>query len=237
MAINCIVIDDEYPARLLLNEYISQLSYLELLQTFGNPVEALNFLNDNQVDLIFLDIQMPEITGLEFLKVLDPKPMVILTTAYKDYALKGYELDVLDYLLKPIQFDRFLQAVVKAKNLFDLHYKLPHQPTNSDKTLKNYITVKADRKIFKISFDEINYIQGLREYVTFHTQQGKVISLNSLKSLEETLPGTQFMRIHKSYIINKLKVDSLYGNCLLIKDAKIPFSKNLKERIIEEIFS
>ncbi len=236
MTINCIVIDDEFPARLLLKEYANQVSFLSLQEMFHSPVDALNFINSNQVDLIFLDIQMPEISGLDFLKVLNPMPLVILTTAYKDYALDGFELDVLDYLLKPFQFERFYKAISKAKKQLELQRMVKHEPVKIKEHSKEYITVKADRKILRIFLSEIDFIQGLREYVTFHTIKGKVISLSSLKSLEDALPDKQFMRVHKSYIVNKDKVASLIGNNLVIKDTKIPFSKNLKDKIMNEIF-
>ncbi len=236
MTLRCIVIDDEFPARLLLKEYASQVSFLNLLEMFHSPVNALNFLNSNQVDLLFLDIQMPEITGLDFLKVINPKPAVILTTAYKDYAIEGFELDVIDYLLKPFQFERFYKAVDKAKTHLELQTLANIAPVKIQEHAKDFITVKADRKIQRIFLSEINFIQGLREYVTFHTAKDKIISLSSLKSLEVALPAESFMRVHKSYIVNKDKVTSMVGNNLVIKDAKIPFSKNLKEKIMQEIF-
>ena len=235
MTINCIVIDDEYPARILLKEYISQLTHLKLLATFNNPIKALDYLEDQPVDLIFLDIQMPELSGLEFINSVKPGPMVILTTAYPDYALEGYKLDVIDYLLKPIQFDRFYQSVAKARNLLELKTKaINNQELASDE--KDYLVIKADRKIYRVLLEDIYFVQGLREYVTFHTRQGKIISLDSLKRLEKTLPESKFMRVHKSYIINKRKVESLYGNMLVVNNMNIPFSKNLREKILKDVF-
>lgn len=236
MTINCVVIDDEYPARILMKEYIGQLAHLKLLGTFANPIKALDFLHDQAVDLIFLDIQMPELTGLEFINALKTRPMIILTTAYADYALEGYKLDVVDYLLKPIQFDRFYQSVAKARGLLALKSKAAINEKSAQYDASDHIVVKADRKIYRVLLEDIYFIQGLREYVTFYTVQGKIISLNSLKRLEKTLPDSRFMRVHKSYIINKLKVESLQGNTLIINNSNIPFSKNLKDRILKEVF-
>lgn len=236
MTINCVVIDDEYPARILMKEYIGQLAHLKLLGTFANPIKALDFLHDQAVDLIFLDIQMPELTGLEFINALKTRPMIILTTAYADYALEGYKLDVVDYLLKPIQFDRFYQSVAKARGLLALKSKAAINEKSAQYDASDHIVVKADRKIYRVLLEDIYFIQGLREYVTFYTVQGKIISLDSLKRLEKTLPDSRFMRVHKSYIINKLKVESLQGNTLIINNSNIPFSKNLKDRILKEVF-
>ena len=237
MTIDCIVIDDEYPARILMKEYIGQLTHLNLLGAFASPVKALDFLQDRSVDLIFLDIQMPELSGLEFINALKTRPLVILTTAYPDYALEGYTLDVVDYLLKPFQFDRFYQSVSKAKELLTLRSQAKKNSESATTDEKNHIVVKADRKIYRVLLEDIYFIEGLREYVTFHTKQGKIISLDSLRRLEQTLPGPLFMRVHKSYIINKLKVESLQGNCLVVNNLYIPFSKNLKNKILKEVFS
>ena len=236
MTINCIVIDDEYPARILMKEYIGQLSHLNLVGSFSNPIKALDYLQDQPVELIFLDIQMPELSGLEFINALKTRPMVILTTAYPDYALEGYKLDVIDYLLKPFKFDRFYQSVSKAKALLELKAKAGESKETATGDTKDHIVVKADRKIYRLLLDDIYFIQGLREYVTFHTRQGKIISLDSLKRLEDALPHPQFMRVHKSYIINKLKVESLEGNTLVINKLNIPFSKSLKDSILKEVF-
>ena len=237
MILNCIIVDDEYPARILMKEYIGQVSHLNLMGSFGNPIEALNYLQDQPVDLIFLDIQMPEISGLGFINALKIKPMVILTTAYADYALDGYELNVIDYLLKPIKFDRFYQSVTKARELLELKTKPGNHQKPETLTVKKHIIIKADRKIYRILLEDIYFIQGLREYVTFHTVQGKIISLDALKRLEDTLPGSRFMRVHKSYIINKLRVESLHGNNLVINGIDIPFSKNMREKILKAVFS
>ena len=236
MTISCLVIDDEYPARILMQEYIGQIGHLNLLGAFNSPIKALDYLQDQPADLIFLDIQMPELSGLEFINALKTRPMVILTTAYPDYAIEGYKLDVIDYLLKPIQFDRFYQSVNKAKELLELKGNATENMGLAANDVKGHIVVKADRKIHRVMLEDIYFIQGLREYVTFHTGHGKIISLDSLKRLEKTLPDSRFMRVHKSYIINKLKVQSLQGNNLLINDLNIPFSKNMKDKILREVF-
>lgn len=233
--IRCIIIDDEYPARVLLKDYIQKVSFLKLTGSFKNPVEALSKIQSEPVDLIFLDVQMPELSGIEFLKSFPKKTNVILTTAYSEYALTGYELNVLDYLLKPISFERFVLAVNKAADLILLQNDAKGgNRDNSDE--KRYIAVKADHKIIKIPVDDILYIEGLREYVTFYTRDEKIVTLESLKNLENQLPGKKFIRVHKSFIINKDKVKSLYGNQLEIEGKFIPIGKSYKEDVVKNIF-
>lgn len=236
MKIRCIIIDDEYPARVLLSDYIKNLPQLELVKSFKNPMEAMETLNTGDVDLVFLDIQMPGLTGIEFLKSLRNKPMIIFTTAYPEYALEGYSLDVIDYLLKPITFDRFVQAVNKASEL----HKLRNQ--NSDKkesgketSVEDFIQIKSGPKTHRVRISEIYYIEGLREYVTYVLKDQKIISLESLRNLEVSLPDN-FLRVHKSFIINKDKVEVLEGNQLQIKDRKIPIGKSYKEKVMKEVF-
>ncbi|MDN5202389.1 LytTR family DNA-binding domain-containing protein [Fulvivirgaceae bacterium BMA10] len=234
MKMRCVIVDDEFPARELLSDFIHKVPQLELVGSCKNPVEAMEVLHQQQVDLMFLDIQMPELTGVEFLRSLNKKPMVIFTTAYPDYALEGYKLSVIDYLLKPFSFERFFEAVNKGLDLFLLKQNRSDTPV-SQGSEKNYITIKADHKIHKVNFDDIFYIEGLREYVTFHTSTGKIITLESLKKLEETLPS-HFLRIHKSFIVNKNKVKALYGNQLEINGKYIPIGKSYKEQVIDKIF-
>lgn len=236
MKIRCIIIDDEYPARELLKGYIDKVSTLELIGSFKNPVEALNKLQTDTADLIFLDIQMPELSGIEFLKTFPHKPNVIFTTAYSDYALTGYELNVIDYLLKPISFDRFLLAVQKAVELIKLQKGIT-QKSFGEQSVKDFITIKADHKIYKVEINDILYIEGMREYVVYYTEKGKIISLESLKNLEKKFPGNQFIRVHKSFIINRNKVKSLYGNQLEIEEKLIPIGKSYREQALEKIFS
>ena len=237
--LNCLIVDDEEPARKLMENYISRLSHLRIVGNCTNPLEAMQVLQNNTVELMFLDIQMPELTGVEFLKTLHQKPLVIFTTAYKEYALEGYELDVVDYLLKPFRFERFLQAVNKAGKILkqDKSEQVPPSST-SEETIdeKEYILVKSDFKVFRIFYKDILYIESMKEYVAYHTPAGRTLSLGSLKKLEQELPADQFMRVHKSYIVAKNKVAVLEGNQIHIGKKKIPVGTSYRERVLKELF-
>ncbi|MCL6524272.1 MAG: LytTR family DNA-binding domain-containing protein [Thermoflavifilum sp.] len=238
MTLKCLIVDDEYPARVLLNDYAKKLPLLEVVGLCKTALEATAVIREQQIDLIFLDIQMPELTGLEFLQTLAQPPLVILSTAYADYALKGYELNVVDYLLKPFSFERFVQAVNKAAEWFQLKQQATTgNATPSADASKPFIVVKADYKLHRIFYDDILFIEGLREYVAFHTNSGKIITLESLRNLEETLPADMFIRVHKSYIVNKTKVKSLYGNQLDIAGQWIPIGKLYRDEVVKHLFS
>jgi DNA-binding LytR/AlgR family response regulator len=237
--LSCLIVDDEELARTLLENYISRLPYLKLAGKCSNPIEALQLLQHQSVDLIFLDIQMPEMIGTDFLKSLSHKPMVVFTTAYAEYALEGYELNVVDYLLKPFPFERFLQAVNKASELSKLKNKGESASTISSgdsTTEKNYILVKSEHKVHRISYNDIQYIQSMREYVAYYTSRGRILSLGSLKKLEVDLPSKQFLRIHKSYIISKEKVSTLEGNMVHIGKEKIPIGASYREEVLKVLF-
>ena len=236
---NCLVVDDEELARTLLDNYIERLPYLNLVAKCKNPLEAMPFLQEVQIDILFLDIQMPELTGIEFLKTLSHKPQVILTTAYPDYALEGYTLSITDYLLKPFSFERFLQGVNKAIDLLLLQQKAQQTtpPEVSNRVPdKAFLLVKANHKIHKIRLSDILYIQSMREYVAIFTPEGRLLTLNSLKKLDKELPSDQFMRIHKSYMIAIDKVNTLEGNLVHIGKEKIPVGANYKEAVLKHIF-
>jgi len=237
--LTCLIVDDEELARTLLENYIGRLPYLKLVGKCSNPIEALQLLQNQSVDLIFLDIQMPEMIGTDFLKSLSQKPLVVFTTAYAEYALEGYELNVVDYLLKPFPFERFLQAVNKASDLWKLKSKGESTSITSSEdsaTKKNYILVKSEHKIHRILFDDIRYIQSMREYVAYYTPNGRILSLGSLKKLETDLPKNQFLRIHKSYIIAKAKVSTLEGNMVHIGKEKIPIGASYREEVLKLLF-
>lgn len=237
--ISCLIVDDEELARTLLENYTNRLPYLNVVGKCGNPIEALEVLQSTSVDLMFLDIQMPEMIGTEFLKILSQKPMVIFTTAYTEYALESYELNVVDYLLKPFSFERFVQAVNKANDLMKLkrgEIKTATSPTEETSIVEKYILVKSEHKIHRILFKDIRYIQSMREYVAYYTPTGRILSLGSLKGLEIELPENQFMRVHKSYIVAKGKVTTLEGNMVHIGKEKIPIGASYRERVLKDLF-
>ena len=229
MKLNCMVVDDEHFARKLLREYIRKVPHLELIGTYKNALLATEGLQNHSIDLLFLDIQMPELKGTDFLKTLPQKPLTIFTTAYSEYALEGFELDVVDYLLKPIKFERFLQAVNKAQQRF----KPAALPTPSS---TNYLILKSSHKTHKVHYQDITHIEGLKEYVIYHTTNGKIIVLQSLKKLEETLPQDQFIRIHRSYIVNIAYAKSLAGNELAVNELVLPVGKTYLEEVKRRIF-
>jgi len=231
MKINCIIVDDEQLARQLIKRYVDKLPHLEVVAICKNSMEAMNELRTKKVDLMFLDIQMPDLTGVEFLKSINQKPAVIFTTAYKEYALEGYELDIVDYLLKPISFERFTKGVNKAIDLIQSKNTNNEANTLINSPEKDYINIKADHKIYKVKFSDLKYIEGLGEYVTYHTSTKKIVSLASLKQLETTLPSNIFLRVHKSYIINLNFVSSLYGNRLELAEEKIPIGRSFREKV------
>lgn len=237
--IKCLIVDDEKLARTLLKRYIEKLPNLELIRECKNAVEAIPVLHNEHIDLIFLDIQMPELTGIEFLNTLQEKPLVIFTTAYQQYALEGYQLDIVDYLLKPFRFNRFLQAVNKAARR--LNTEEGKSPISIDQLPKNQekdsILIKSSHTVFKVFLDEIVYIQGMKEYVAFYLAGKRIITLQSLKQLEKELPGERFMRIHKSYIISTNKVTAINSSTIYIGKEKFPIGGLYKEDVQKKLFS
>ncbi len=238
---NCLIVDDEELARNLVETYINRVPHLAIVGKCANPLEAMRVLQEKTVDLMFLDIQMPELTGVEFLKTLPQKPLVIFTTAYKEYALEGYELDVVDYLLKPFRFDRFLQAVNKAGMLIKQEKgggapMPPSSPNEPEASKKDYILVKSDFKVFRIFYKDILYVESMREYLTYHTLEGKTLSLGSLKKLQEELPSDQFIQIHRSYIANIGFISALEGNLVHIGKEKLPIGTSYKEEVMKRVF-
>jgi two-component system LytT family response regulator len=236
LTISCLIVEDEPLARNLITEYVSKVSYLNLVKACSSALEAMEVLRNNPVDLLFLDVQMPELTGISFLKSLQKKPLVILTTAYSEYALEGYELDITDYLLKPITFERFLKAVDKASQ------RMSGVPAStipvSEKPAEvapNFIFVKDGTKLVKIKWDDILYVEGLKDYVTIHTRTQKVISLQRLKLLEEQLPAEKFIRVHNSLIIALEAIDSVHKDKIQIGQALIPIGDTYKKSFREFI--
>ena len=232
--INCIIIDDEPLARKGLREYISDVDFLHLVGEYDNPLKATEKISSGDAHLLFLDIQMPKITGLDFMKTLQKPVPVIFTTAFPQYALDGFELNALDYLVKPISFDRFLKAALKAKEYYEVRQK-----NESDKTAalekQEYFFIKADNKLIKISFDDILFIEALQNYVVVHTREKKLITYRTFKSVEEYLPSAQFIKVHKSYIVSALKIHSIEGSDIRIDQHHIPISRNLKDEVMDKL--
>lgn len=231
--LNCLIVDDEELARALLANYAARLPFLRVVGQCKDPLEAIAALHEQPVDLLLLDIQMPGLTGIELLKTLHHKPAVILTTAYSQYALEGYALDVADYLLKPFSFERFAQAINKV---MDRRKPEPAPALPEPEPAKDYILVKSEHKVFRLKFDDIHYVESMREYVAYHTPQGRILSLYALKNLEEDLPAERFIRIHKSYIVAIQKVTALEGNMVVIGKDKLPIGASYKERVVAAIF-
>jgi len=233
LTLNCIIIDDEPIARQGLKEYIADIDFLALKGEFGSALKAGDLLSQGEIDLLLLDIEMPRINGLDFLKSLPRHPLTILTTAYPQYALQGYELDVVDYLLKPFSFDRFLKAVLKARNYLENANKNLRSATTAEKA--DYFFIKADNKLIKLAYDEVLFAESLQNYVSIHTSNKKYLTYLTMKNLEEQLPASQFVKVHKSYLVAAGKVDMIEGNEIAIGSHRIPISRNNRDEVLEKI--
>ena len=225
--INCLVVDDEPMARTGLLEHIRQIDFLNAAGECKSPMEATSFLQKNKVDLLFLDIQMPKMTGIEFLKNNTHLPPVIFTTAYSEYAIEGYELDILDYLLKPISFNRFYKSALKAKEFIDL--KQSSKFAQKD----DYFFIKSNQKIEKILTSDVLYVEGMANYIIIHTAQKKYVAYLTFKGIEEQLPAHLFIRIHRSYLIAVNAIKSVNTEEVILPDITLPISKNYKEQVME----
>ncbi len=229
--IRTIIVDDEPLALQVLENHISQFPNIELVAKCKNAIEANKILNEENIDLICLDIKMPQISGIDFLKSLKNPPCVIFTTAYDKYAIESYDLDVVDYLLKPISFDRFFKAINKVSEALSLNQE---SGTHDD-----YFYVKADKKLIKVKYDDILYIEGLKDYVIIRKNTSRVITLQTMKSLDMKLPSKQFTRVHRSFIVNIDKINSIMGNMIEVlekgKEKLIPIGKNYKEDLMKVI--
>lgn len=227
MTIKCLIVDDEPMARDVIRRYIEKVPVLQLAGECGNAIDALVFLHNEQVDLIFLDIRMPHLTGTDFVKSLRNVPKIIFTTAHKEYALDGYELDAVDYLLKPIRFDRFLRAVSKAfpqKNEElneSSQLSFPQDKRNS----QDFIYLKADRKMIKVMLDEIIFIESARDYLKVHNDNGTIITRQTISSIEAMLSDNEFIRIHRSYIISIKKIKSFTHETVELENTELPIGK------------
>ncbi|HEX8314252.1 MAG TPA: LytTR family DNA-binding domain-containing protein [Flavisolibacter sp.] len=236
--LNCVIIDDEPLARECITNYVGEVNFLHLAGTGSNPVELAQLLDVHSIDLVFLDIQMPIMNGIDFLKMTQNPPMVIITTAYPSFALEGFQLDVLDYLVKPITFNRFFKAVNKAK---DYHQLLVKSFFTSDKKnsegQEDYFFIKCDHKYERICFTDILYVQALQNYVTIYTCKRKYITLLNLKAVEENLHGHSFVRVHKSFIVSISKIEAIENNEIIIQSSRIPISRVYKDDVINRIIN
>jgi DNA-binding LytR/AlgR family response regulator len=231
MQINCIAIDDEPLALLKLEGFISKVPDLNLIRTFDNAIEAIGWLKENPTELIFLDIQMEQLTGIQFLETTGSNARIIFTTAYDQYAIKGFELSVTDYLLKPYSFQRFLQAVNKVMEYFsrktENHEILPENGA--------YIFIKTEYRLERIDIDDILYVQGMKDYLRIICKDKKIMTLQSFAMIEEILPGKKFCRVHKSFIVALDKIRSVERGVILIADQRIPVSNTYKESFFSRI--
>jgi DNA-binding LytR/AlgR family response regulator len=229
-SLRCLIIDDEPIARKIIREHIEDISFLEIVGEAESINECLVILESQVVDLLFLDIQMPGMNGIEFLERVHPHPMAIMTTAYPDYALQGYELDVMDYLVKPIDFDRFLKAVTKAWEYFKLK-----SAARETMVLPDAFFIKCNKKIEKIQFSEVLYIEAMANYIIVHTAGKKYITYFTFKGIEEKLPSDLFVRIHKSYLISLNSITRIEGNKAILGKTSLPVSKHFKGSAMEKI--
>ena len=224
---NVLIVDDEFLARKLLTEYVSKLDYLNLVDTCADATKAMEVLNNEQIDILLLDIQMPDISGMEMLRLINNKPAVILTTAYSEYAVDAFTLGVVDYLLKPFDYARFVQAINKAINY--------NTSETSNEAANDYMMVKADYKLYKVNFDDLLFIEGQHEYVTFHTKTKRITALYSLRNLEETLPKDKFVRTHKSYIVSIKNIEDIDKINVTVAGNKIPVGASYRDALIERL--
>ena len=223
--LSCIIVDDEPVARKILQEFTEQVPFLDLMGKFESAMKAEEFLKSNQPDIIFVDIEMPKVSGLQMLKRNNIESMVILTTAFPQYALDGYELDIIDYLLKPFALHRFLKAVQKAKDFYDM------KTHSANATPPSYIFIKSEKRIEKVELSDILYAEVLGNYMTIHTERKKIIAYLTMKSLESQLSSSDFIKIHQSFLVNRSKIESVEGNDLKVGNKSLPISRNYRESV------
>lgn len=230
--VKCLIVDDEPIAAQVIQNYLEKLEAFEIVKICNNALNAFEYLQSNPVDLVFLDIQMPKISGLEFLKALQNPPKVIIVTAYREYAYEGFELDVVDYLLKPVSFDRFLKAINKYNSIINDTIQSINDSDYGYKSANEFIWVRADRKNVKIGIDDINYIEGLKDYVKIFVKDNMIISKIPLKKMEQKLPADRFIRIHRSYLISATKITAFNNDGIEIGPNMLPIGKNYKDSVI-----
>jgi DNA-binding LytR/AlgR family response regulator len=230
---NCLIVDDEPPAREVLRRYIAQMPMLNLIAECGNAVQAISMLKQQHIDLLFLDIQMPQVTGFDLIGTLVNAPKIVLTTAFEQYAVKAFELDVTDYLVKPIRFDRFLKAVIKALPEQELRKEPPTAVTISDSIDPAFLYFRSDRKMVKVMLNDIQYIESLKDYVRINTTKGPVITKYAITSLEAMLPSSSFIRVHRSYLVSLNKIDSYTQDEISIAKNILPIGKMYRMQVLE----
>jgi len=237
MKINCIAVYDEPLALDIISDYCSKISYLNLMSTFTSPVASIDFLKSNKVDLLFLDIQMEQLTGIQLLNVIKTKPMVIFTTAYDSFAVLGYELDAVDYLLKPISFERFLKATTKVYEKINSEKNIaPESPVIiSDNVMNDYFFIKTDSKMQKVNFSDVLYIEGHSDYLGIVTEKERFMTIMNFKRLEEILPQKHFVRVHKSYMVALSKIEYVERFHIKIRDQSIPIGESYRVQFFKEI--
>lgn len=234
MNLRAIAIDDEPFALEVLERFAGKVASLELIRTFQNPLEAVEFLQEEAVDLIFLDIQMPDLNGMQLLNSLQEPPMIIFTTAHPQYAVDSYEMDAVDYLLKPVPFDRFLKAVNKALAQKKAQEALDNPPAEEGGLQSDdYIFIKSDTRFFKVDLQDILFIEGMRDYIAVHTPKQRILTLMNMSQMQEKLPSTDFMRVHKSYIIGLNHITLIQQNRVTIHEREIPISNSYKETFLK----
>ena len=234
MHYKCLIVDDESLALRLMEDHVSKVPGLELVGKCQHALQALHILQQEHIDILFLDIQMPDLTGIELVKILKNKPAVVFTTAYAEYALEGYQLDVVDYLVKPIALDRFLQAVRKAQEWVDLR-RLQTKDKEILPSKADYFFVKSDYKQVRINYSDVTHVEGLREYVSIYAAGKRIITLETMKNMESQLPADMFMRVHKSYIVNISRIKAINGNLIELGDIKIPLGKMYRAQVMESL--
>ena len=230
---NCVIVDDEPLAREGLTDFVEDVDFLSLSGTCENPVQLTSFLETHAVDLIFLDIRMPKMSGLDFLKIAKNPPMVILTTAFPNYALESFQLNVLDYLLKPITFERFFLAVNKAKDYHRLLTSSLPALHEKQEIAREYFFIRCGSKYERIFFEDVLYVESMQNYVNIFTEKGKYTTLINLKSLEKNFDSESFLRVHKSYMVAIRKIDKIEGNEIFIQSLRIPLSRSYRDHVLE----
>lgn len=233
---NCIIVDDEPLARKAIQKLVDQTENLEAIGTFNGADAASEFLSSNAVDLIFLDIQMPGISGIEFARRIPKETFVIFTTAFSEFALESYEVDAIDYLIKPVKLERFQKAIEKTQTYLKL-LDADQTANNIEDIADDYIFVRADRKMFKVHFNSILFIEGLKDYVVLHTENQKVITLMNIKTIHDQLPKSMFVRVSKSYIINSKHIDSVDNNTVYIGKSEIPIGNIYRDYFFNEFIT